>query len=101
MTLSTEYFKGSNNSVYPKLSAGESISLGRLRDSVYYLIRAGYNYSTVIDLVDSSVMEGCKEVYGNQTEAAEAIGLNRGTFRKKLEASCKVWSSYKNRPRKS
>ncbi len=42
-------------------------------------------YERIIDAVDKAVIdEVLKKTYGNQSIAARELGINRGTFRKKI-----------------
>ncbi len=69
----------------------------QLKESAKVLASIGKNYGEITALFDEGAVEGylttsqeakgARILIGNQTAAAKAAGLNRGTFRKKAKAA--------------
>lgn len=51
----------------------------------FILANKGEVRTKALDDLDKKLIEGCIAIYGNnQTKIAEAMGLNRGTLRKRM-----------------
>lgn len=62
------------------------IRMNKILTDSFFNANKGSIYKTVLDEVERKLLEETLiRVHGNQTKAAEALGLNRGTLRSKIE----------------